>query len=364
MPPFDFSHPFDSAVGLAKSAAKTTQDTAEFIAKSGKQSDFNNSKIGAVLVFPHELDTENETTTMNYMVFHTEDLLRNGTSLYPVTIILPIPKTGLSDTSGGEWNDSTENSFLNNMNIGGGLVNAVNDNTGTMLPDAVMATVLGLYGNSNSGTGGGLLPDIVDFAGSRAKIAINPGVVNVFKKASTKKFKFDYDLVARNQQEAIAIKAICDSFKVGALPEKQTQGDKLSSFLKYPPLWNISMRYSKNGLFYIDTCRLDETVVKYGGDQYSEFETDRLGTPTVVSISVSFTQMRLPVASDISKDLRGMLESSKSANVKTIGAEATDNINRAVANYNRDQAPTLDATNVAGALVTTAVKAKLNGGNP
>jgi len=316
---------------------------------------FNNispfKSTDSILAFPKELDSDmptDDSESLNYIIFYTSNLFRdtndNTKDTNGLSIILPIPNDGLTDTNDGNWENQKNNSIKQfGTSVNGAIDQFKKGDTAAQYADAILGLAQSWW------KGGDVTESIRDLASSQRQITANPGLITVFRKMEAKSFSFAYTLIPRDIEEAKKIKIICDCFKIGSLPAKPTDNSG-STYLKYPPYWQITI-HQDDGLFKIQTCFLKRVEVKYGADRYTEFQsTDSnfQGVPTAVSINLTFEQTKMQTMNDMDvKTIRDQLSDLKSKNAhisETDSKKITSTIDQfnkdsALASFNTDTAP-------------------------
>lgn len=115
-----------------------------------------------------------------------------------------------------------------------------------------------------------------------------------FTGLEKRKFKYDFKMTPRSEEEAEEIRAIIFAFKANMLPELDGDYDK-GRRMVVPNTFDIKYMYQGDENQYlnkISTCVLEDMTVKYGGTQFQAFKGNNEGAPMVeTSISLSFREM-------------------------------------------------------------------------
>ena len=179
---------------------------------------------------------------------------------------------------------------------------------------AVNALDQGFYFNENGGSYGGAA---IDTAGSVISGLINDvtkdGVLGtafqrstgrvsnnysftIFKGMQHRKFSYSFRLIARNANDSVVIKDICDTFMFYMLPVRST--DSFHHF-DIPCMWEIGYnRYGKpiELLDQPNNCFLENVSISYGKDGLGQ--TYNNGAPVDVTIKLSFMEIEPLVRTD------------------------------------------------------------------
>ena len=144
------------------------------------------------------------------------------------------------------------------------------------------------------GFGSASLPDIAQFG---AKVKTNPFREVFFEGVDYRKFNFKYTFYPKNENESLNVRRIIDLFKEHMHPELSAGG----YFYVYPSEFEIKYYYKdgENGNFNkIAPCALTDMSIDYGGSQFSSFSD---GSPTQISITLSFRELELLTKESIRK---------------------------------------------------------------
>jgi len=169
---------------------------------------------------------------------------------------------------------------------GGGGVNG-ELNTVVALQLAKIPSILPGFGSAS-------LPDIAQFG---AKVKTNPFREVFFEGVDYRKFNFKYTFYPKNANESLNVRRIIDTFKEHMHPELSAGG----YFYVYPSEFEIKYYYKdgENGNFNkIAPCALTDMSIDYGGSQFSSFSD---GSPTQISMALSFRELELLTKESIRK---------------------------------------------------------------
>ena len=115
-----------------------------------------------------------------------------------------------------------------------------------------------------------------------------------FTGLEKRKFKYEFKMTPRSEEEAEEIRAIIFAFKANMLPELDGDYEK-GRRMVIPNTFDIKYMYQGDENQYlnkISTCVLEDMTVKYGGTQFQAFKGNNEGAPMVeTSISLSFREM-------------------------------------------------------------------------
>ena len=143
----------------------------------------------------------------------------------------------------------------------------------------------------------GVLPGM---AGIKELYAMREGKVYstrmevAFTGLEKRKFKYEFKMTPRSEEEAEEIRAIIFAFKANMLPELDGDYDK-GRRMVIPNTFDIKYMYQGDENQYlnkISTCVLEDMTVKYGGTEFQAFKGNNEGAPMVqTEISLSFREM-------------------------------------------------------------------------
>jgi hypothetical protein len=115
-----------------------------------------------------------------------------------------------------------------------------------------------------------------------------------FTGLEKRKFKYEFKMTPRSEEEAEEIRAIIFAFKANMLPELDGDYDK-GRRMVVPNTFDIKYMYQGDENQYlnkISTCVLEDMTVKYGGTEFQAFKGNNEGAPMVqTEISLSFREM-------------------------------------------------------------------------
>ena len=114
----------------------------------------------------------------------------------------------------------------------------------------------------------------------------------IFNGVKHREFSYSFRLIAKNEEESIKIKKICDYFMFYMLPVKSQDS---FHFYDIPPMWDISYRsfYLKGEKIpYFDQpnkCFLTSVDISYGKDAFGHTYVD--GAPATVDLSLKYMEI-------------------------------------------------------------------------
>ena len=115
-----------------------------------------------------------------------------------------------------------------------------------------------------------------------------------FTGLEKRKFKYEFKMTPRSEEEAEEIRAIIFAFKANMLPELDGDYEK-GRRMVIPNTFDIKYMYQGDENQYlnkISTCVLENFNVKYGGTQFQAFKGNNEGAPIVeTEISLQFREM-------------------------------------------------------------------------
>ena len=243
-----------------------------------------------ILTYPDELAKADAFSTLNFISFFSDGIypLNNSNSdlnKLKVTVNLPIPEDGLSQSNGSEWNiaDSKLATVFNR------------DSLSTMKDASAVDAALGLL---DSGTDDDSA--LIKFAVSNKGVTAAPGQIAVFKNSKLREYTFKYKMIPRNPKEADLIAAITETFQISSLPTRPDAEHNLKAnggVLYYPTKWEIKVKHDDHLPSFMKHAILETIEVSHGeSGKYSEFEG---WVPTVTTISMTFKETQRPTVSSI-----------------------------------------------------------------
>lgn len=126
-------------------------------------------------------------------------------------------------------------------------------------------------------------------------VSVNPRNTNIFKNVTAREHRYSYRLIAKSQEESIAIRQIINKFRYHAYPDNSLG----ESLYNAPDLFNISFKYSDKDsddkdtfLFHPLPSALIAISVSYNGNNTPTFFQNS-GAPVEVSISLVFREMEI-----------------------------------------------------------------------
>lgn len=279
-------------------------------------------------------------------------------------IYLPTP-TNLTDNQSHSWSQETTISAFEKISQGiGATANAAGSGF-SLLGNSIGAKISALFSvgaNLTVGTVGmasniGKAPVIglMSLMAGRRKALVNPGYFQNYTSSSPRTFEFSYTFYSRNRDEALTVLNIIRSFKMYSSPTSEVNTDddlvagvstgtnnpggiqvtqksdedgskpnydsgivaagsrladdaidkmaKMFGYMGQPNYWKISFSNS-----YIDRLlKLDYVVctsvnVAYGNGSKLEMYSD--GIPKVITLTLSFAEVKLKMREDFSKEFR------------------------------------------------------------
>jgi len=136
------------------------------------------------------------------------------------------------------------------------------------------------------------------------KKTLNPHMALLFKGVSFREFSFDFQMMARNEEETEAIRKIIRSFKAGMHPKIE---DGSGRYMIYPDTFDIYLKTGVKGtntdseyLFQIKTAALTGMSVDYAGSGIPSFFAAN-GAPVDIRLSLSFKELGVLTREDVHK---------------------------------------------------------------
>lgn len=307
------SRPTNSGVidFVTKDTTRITQAALEFlISEAGlstlkEQTPDSFYKDGAAVIYPEDLfQSGNEA----YILFYLRDsVYADAKLLKRVALYMP---ANVSVSYGAEWNpinmfitqdqrgslktDATD--LLNQTSISSALDKVSNILSGSG-QDAIMTAISKSIGQAvlnETAIGQG--------ASAIAGKTVNPMTALAFRSVNLRKFRFNFELLARSVAESESIRQIINIFKYGMHPasvknvsvagQSDATANSLAekTFLNYPDTFDIylfspSMRY----LFQIQRSVLLNMDVNYNGRDVASFFKGT-GAPTNINLTLDFQE--------------------------------------------------------------------------
>lgn len=123
-----------------------------------------------------------------------------------------------------------------------------------------------------------------------SKSIIDPKNALLFKGVNFRRFQFDFQLMARNADEAESIRKIIKAFKYGMHPGGAT-GEKSGAMWTYPHFFEIFLcTPTRKYMFNIMNAALEEMDVDYGGSGVASFFREN-GAPVDIRLSLQFKEL-------------------------------------------------------------------------
>lgn len=240
----------------------------------------NNPYNKPTYTYPVDLGAEGQEP---YIIFDVRSSVVNGAKSKE-TIGLYMPpniKVGYN----AQWQD---------VELGGdkakALLDAVNSNgmwstLGNDLRNGAIGALSGLAGSTNSRLETGLITNKI----------MNPHAALLFSGVGFRQFQFDFQMMARNEQESENIRQIIYKFKYYSLPGMGGGGDIGTRYLFYPENFIIGLfTPADKQMFYISTCALTDVDVNYtgsGGNGPVFFA--KTGASVNVQLSLRFKELEI-----------------------------------------------------------------------
>jgi hypothetical protein len=126
-------------------------------------------------------------------------------------------------------------------------------------------------------------------ASINSKKTLNPHKAALFEGVNFRRHNFQFDLIARNEEESETIREILQTFKIHAHPDAGNPDDQSSVFY-WPSAWQIAL-YSpaRKYLYAISTSHITNIAINYTGGGTRAFFADT-GAPVVVRLNVDFME--------------------------------------------------------------------------
>jgi hypothetical protein len=120
-----------------------------------------------------------------------------------------------------------------------------------------------------------------------------PSDINVFKGVQPMSFNLSFNMIPYDVDEATAILAICNTFKLNMLPDPD--GDLKNQVLRFPCIWDLTFdningvgvnREATYELMIMNSCTVNFVSGQEGASVYHD------GNPTQVRLSLGFQSLR------------------------------------------------------------------------
>ena len=134
--------------------------------------------------------------------------------------------------------------------------------------------------------------DIAQKAGLSLGYARNPHKAVVYNASNFRNFNFNYRLIAKNLDEANAIRAIIREFKIGMAPALLEQFQ--NNIYDYPDMFQIQFIHNAY-LFNIAMCVLRDITVEYHSEGAPIYFNSPDGTKIPASLTLSLTFQELEI---------------------------------------------------------------------
>ena len=227
-------------------------------------------------------------TPAGYNGPQSESLTGRRTRRIVESIALYMPGTQLVYTGLNDYEEVSMTALGGQLAVGGA------GNLGTALSYAI-GGVTGGAADALLGIGdkvAGLVGGTIDLAAQGAKLAgrpITPRVEVLFSRTQLREFTFEFNMVPRNREEALAIDGIIKTIRFHAAPELMSYG------WQYIPPAEFDITFYHNGLETdklprINTCVLKRCEVDYAPGT-GVFTTFRDGHPVATRLMLVFQEV-------------------------------------------------------------------------
>jgi len=230
-------------------------------------------------------------------------------SILSDAICLYMPQTGVKTTYSAEYeNSDTELAgFLGEtlrdlLDGDGNFFDKLKQGGSAILDAAEPLLTRALTGALSVIPGVGDINAVVDKKRARA---LNPQAEFVFKRVPFRTFTFPFTFAPKNEQEMYAVHDIINLFKFHMMPEfssQMTQG----RYFSVPSEFEIRYMYRDRENLYlpkVSRCALTSCDIDYAPQ--NKFKTfmgnDRGAPPTIINMSLSFTEMEIMTKETIAK---------------------------------------------------------------
>ena len=240
-----------------------------------------------ILKYPLDLGSQGESkyTIFNIYQYNKKEVNMVERKLHLGSVVLPIPAE-LSNTDSLNYEEFSAPLIQAAYSLGSAdnLSNAASNFGGVAaLAGAQITTKLG---------GQNLINQVAAIAGQ----SINPRNTNIFKNPSAREHRYSFKMIAKSENESIAIRQIVNKFRYHAYPEISPAGE---SIYLAPDLFVISFKTGdaasddKNSyLFHPLPSALVALSVSYNGTTAPIFFRDSKA-PVEVTVQLVFREMEL-----------------------------------------------------------------------
>lgn len=121
-------------------------------------------------------------------------------------------------------------------------------------------------------------------------LAANNFSYQIFEGVGHRTFGYEFRMIPRDEQDAVDIKTICDTFKYWALPARSADFETL--YFEIPCMWDITYLKEGNEITFLDKpkeCFLTDVGVNYNETAGQTFHQD--GSPMEVRLSLKFVEI-------------------------------------------------------------------------
>lgn len=147
----------------------------------------------------------------------------------------------------------------------------------------------------------------VAYAGALLGVARNPHLALLYQGTSFRQHNFEYNFVAKNQQESDTLKNLIRTFKMAMSPSFLDSAINDRNIFTYPDEWDIRFFHNGNdntdNLFFISTSTLTDFQVNYHGQGVPLYFEDT-GAPVNVTIKLAFTEVTITTRDEIENEGR------------------------------------------------------------
>ena len=228
---------------------------------------------------------------MDSMIHAPRMVLSNETDGITRTIVLPMPKSLIDNTS-IEWDSqaagvATLAEDLTSLQSAGGSAKDIFDNVD--LTKEGIRNLISMFG----AVLGGEAKVVSDLIRKRDKKIVNPFQEQFFRGVGLRSFTFDWEIVPLAEEEQIALSKAIKALKRGSLP---TLTDKI--YMSYPEPWTVN--------FYADgmsTAITDEHLPVIGSSHISAINVDyqaaghtayhKDNAPVQTNLSIALTEANI-----------------------------------------------------------------------
>lgn len=260
--------------------------------KSPEQTKTRNAPPASALVYPANM---RHYAMFSFVAYERGFATSTPKDKHTFVAVLPVP-SNLSDQFGIEYSSTALGPVAGALNgtVLAGLrqahVGGQSASAGDYAKDTAGVALLGAAGMAGkavsefTGASGGE-GTAKALAGIASGVAPNPYIAMLFQNVAPRDHQFSYRFAPHSEAELKTIKQIIKQLKTRMLPGMTSGTDMLFT---YPDLCDITFSPGTLPDYKIKRCVLKNLTVNYGPNGPSFFKT---GDPTVVEISMSFTEV-------------------------------------------------------------------------